>query len=278
MNKFVSGLAAIGLSVVVVPILALILKTVGIDIFADHMSLTIIASMIGAYLLFRRSGGEPRIPSDRNVPPRKGGTSTPTRRPDPTTTFGGGFSPERFDYGVPGGKIGGSGSGFGKGNEELGRKGEEKTAAMLDDLRTRSGKQFYLFNGLLWPGTKQSDLDHVVAFKPVGQRPVLLVIDTKLWKSGAYHFDGTSTYRDGELAHEIKFPAGVDALRRELGSCQVAGVIAIHGARTVTNAPGIPVPIIPGYSIADYVDSFIGNVALEPLPNALGNQLIRQLK
>lgn len=274
MKKFVSALAALGLSVVVVPILAVVLRAMGLDIFTRHLFLTMLASGIVSYLWFRRSGSSENRGVERSAPSRP----TTPRRPDPTTTFGGSFNPSRFDYGVPGGKIGGSGSGFGAANEGLGRKGEEKTAAMLDELRQRTGKQFYLFNGLLWPGTKQSDLDHVVAFKPVGQRPVLLVIDTKLWKSGAYHFDGTSTYRDGEHSHDIKFPAGVDALRRELGSCKVSGVIAIHGARSVTNAPGIPVPIIPGYSVADYVDSVIGTQQLEPLPTALGNQLIRQLK
>lgn len=100
----------------------------------------------------------------------------------------------------PGQVIGRAGTGLAAGNNDwaanadvarIGRVGELRTAALLNDIATRPGGPSVLHD-LTIPGSR-ANIDHVVVS---GRRITLL--DTKVWKPGTYWRVFGMTFRGGE--------------------------------------------------------------------------------
>lgn len=128
------------------------------------------------------------------------------------------------EFGIPGDTIGSAADRFGASNVSSGVRGEELTGELISPLAQTNT---WVFHGLPWPGSPNSDVDHAVA-----RYNRVVLIDSKMWTAGTYEVDndGMSLLRDGKefRGSDIKMGAARQAWQNYLPSASVFAVVVLH--------------------------------------------------
>lgn len=169
------------------------------------------------------------------------------------------FGPEQSSRRVWGAPGAGLSRGRYGNDAEKGRMGEEATAALLAAAFANvPGAR--IFHGLRWPGKDHADIDHVVL---VGDRVAL--IDSKYWKSGAYWWDGTDLYHEGQnLDRTLKVGWAAVALSGALSSAgrplQFRSWVALANPAATVDMSGSPeVRLLPAADAVREVYNWLTN-------------------
>lgn len=197
----------------------------------------------------RRNGYPFQPPQDFRQQPIR--TAPPVQAPEAPATGG-------RVFGVAGVGIGNSGV-FGAEATSAGVAGEQKTGLILERL-SKAYPGGYTWHTLSWPGSANADMDHAFAIRAKSAitgtlQDIVFVIDSKMWKSGDYTWDGANAYLNGTKYHEVKFPDAVNKVRAMLPNAQVFGVVAVHNAKSVTTTNRTGTDMIPANELYQYIDS-----------------------
>lgn len=132
-------------------------------------------------------------------------------------------------FGIPGDLDDAIGK-FGARNVELGKRGEKRTAEMLEAF-VRYLRTPRIFHGLRFPGSKVADVDHAVLY---GKK--LALIDSKMWEPAYYQFDEFGQLiKDSKLGgyetREMNFISAVEGYARMFPELEVQGWVLVHPTR-----------------------------------------------
>lgn len=134
-----------------------------------------------------------------------------------------GETSEKVVYqGIPG-MVATSNNNFDRDKVEAGAEGERRTAAILNLIEDKApGMRVY--HGLRFPGTKNADIDHAIAYGDS-----LMLIDSKMFRPGSYSIKSDVVKNSGQQLEKIKslFP-DEEALKREHGETwETYGILRI---------------------------------------------------
>lgn len=132
-------------------------------------------------------------------------------------------------YGTPGGSLGGQQRQYGKARSEIGAKGEQATARMLEKMFAKHD-DVACFHDVNIPGA-QANADHVIV-----RGHNVVIIDSKMWAPGFYWTVGGKTRRGWQLfkpADNRTVPMAVRRISEALQGtgARVSGVVAVHPSR-----------------------------------------------
>jgi hypothetical protein len=153
----------------------------------------------------------------------------------PVPVLAGSILPERHlttpVHGTPGRDL--SVARFGD-NAKIGIEGEQRTARLIAESVLPGIPSARLINGLRWPGTEHSDIDHAVI---AGNR--IALIDSKMWADGNYWWDNKRLFRNGKEMTALKLGAAVEAMRYAYPNCHIEGWVVVHSPSGKLNRPSV---------------------------------------
>ncbi|WP_262777895.1 nuclease-related domain-containing protein [Brevibacterium permense] len=147
------------------------------------------------------------------------------------------------EFGVPGQGL--SAARFGN-RAELGKIGEERTAAVLRKAALELCPSARVVHGLSWPGKDHADIDHALL---VGN--VLMLIDSKYMKDGQYWFDNADLYRDGEQLETFKLGYALSEMQRRFPGVAMRGVVVMHSTTGKLQRPTVEMANTPHHRRID---------------------------